>query len=157
MELRTAEGEEARILQDYLDFLVRRHSTKEALLPLFSRGPPRRGARRPPGPSGMYRRDFLALALGLAAVVGALREGPGGGGHHGFRKAWLWQWGGSDAGPGAGGGWAPGELPAPVSADLNGDGRPEVVVCEPVPGAGATRARLLVLSPALAGREGAGA
>ena len=54
-------------------------------------------------------------------------------------------------------GGARGELPAPVSADLNGDGRPEVVVCEPVPGAGATRARLLVLSPALAGREGAGA
>ena len=107
----------------------------------------------------MYRRDFLALALGLAAVAGALREGPGGGGHHGFRKAWLWQWGGAGAGAGAGagGGWAPGELPAPVSADLNGDGRPEVVVCEPVPGAGGSRARLLVLSPALAGREGAGA
>lgn len=105
----------------------------------------------------MYRRDFLALGLALAAVAAALQEGPGaGGGSHGFRKAWLWEWG-AGAGVRAGGGWAPGELPAPVSADLNGDGRPEVVVCEPVPGAGGSRARLLVLSPALAGREGAGA
>jgi hypothetical protein len=87
----------------------------------------------------MYKRDFGILILSVCAVYLSLQnEGP-----FSFKPAWYHHFGGEEGG-GAGARGAR-DLPPPLAADLNGDGKPELVAA--LPGG-----RLAVLAPRRPGR-----